>query len=286
VRGDRYILRQASPSQTLGGGRIVDTRPARHRRFRPEVIATLDALARGTPADLLRRALNDQQPHALNQLASQAGIPQELVVEGVEELTVSGDAIQLDAAWVMLTSGWNTLREGLLRAITGYQQRYPLRAGIQREELRSRLKLGVDVLGVVLNTASAAGLVIQQETTVRTPDYVPTPTAEQQRQIRRLLDASRQALYMPPAPDIEPELLAFLIDQGQLVRVAPDITFLPEAYETMLGWVYAQIADPGSVTVAAFRDRFATSRKYALALLEHLDERKITRRAGDMRVRY
>ena len=54
----------------------------------------------------------------------------------------------------------------------------------------------------------------------------------------------------------------------------------------MLEWVRAQIADSGSVTVAAFRDRFATSRKYALALLEHLDERKITRRAGDTRVRY
>jgi selenocysteine-specific elongation factor len=54
----------------------------------------------------------------------------------------------------------------------------------------------------------------------------------------------------------------------------------------MIEWVRQQIGATGNVTVAQFRDHFGSSRKYALALLEHLDERKITRRAGDARVLY
>ena len=72
----------------------------------------------------------------------------------------------------------------------------------------------------------------------------------------------------------------------QIMRVAPDVAFLPHTYAEMVAWAREQISTTGSVTVAQFRDRFGSSRKYALALLEHLDERKITRRAGDARVLY
>jgi selenocysteine-specific elongation factor len=70
------------------------------------------------------------------------------------------------------------------------------------------------------------------------------------------------------------------------VRVSDEVAFLPEIYQTMATWVRDQITSAGSVTVAQFRDRFGSSRKYALALLEFLDERKITRRVGDARVLY
>ena len=57
------------------------------------------------------------------------------------------------------------------------------------------------------------------------------------------------------------------------------------AYEEMVAAALEAIDAQGSVTVAALRDRFGTSRKYALALLEHLDDERITRRVGDARVR-
>ena len=42
----------------------------------------------------------------------------------------------------------------------------------------------------------------------------------------------------------------------------------------------------GSLTLADFRDHFGTSRKYAQATLEYLDQRRVTRRVGDERVRF
>jgi len=155
-----------------------------------------------------------------------------------------------------------------------------------REELRSRLKLSGDALDPALAAAAAQGLAAAQDGAVRLAEHRPVLVPAQERVARKLLAEFRAAPYAPPAPDVEPELLGWLFEQGEIVRVADDVAFLPETYQEMIGWVRAQVASAGSVTVAQFRDHFGTSRKYALALLEHLDERKITRRSGDARVLY
>jgi selenocysteine-specific elongation factor len=187
---------------------------------------------------------------------------------------------------VVSASGWALLQDKLATALRGYHRRYPLRMGMPREEVRSRLRLSGDGLEAILAATVARGSVATQEGSVRLPDHTPTLAPDQERVVRRLLEAFAAAPYSPPAPDVEPELLGWLVDQGKIVRVGADVAFLPETYAEMVAWVRAQIGAAGSVTVAQFRDRFGSSRKYALALLEHLDERKITRRVGDGRVLY
>jgi selenocysteine-specific elongation factor len=307
ARGDRYILRQPSPSRTIGGGQVLDTRPPRHRRFRPEVIGTLEALARGRPADLLLRALDDGQPHQWSELLKNSGLLDGAAAEALQELlgegqvTVLGDQrleigdlastsqsliSNLESRWVVSSKGWEALREKLTTALRGYHKRYPLRTGMPREELRSRLKLTGEGLEAALTTASVEGLVAIHPGSARLAAHTPTLAAEQERTVRQLLDAFARAPYSPPAPELEAELIGWLVEQGKIVRISDDVAFLPATYEEMIAWVRSQISVAGSVTVAQFRDRFGSSRKYALALLEHLDERKITRRAGDVRVLY
>lgn len=302
-RGDRYILRQPSPSQTLGGGRVLDTAPARHRRFRPDVVAALGALARGRPSDLLLRALDDGQPHAWAALVKASGLTEALAFEALGELVGEASVLvlaeqgearsQADAAvspgppgLLISAKGWAALSEKLATGLRGYHRRYPLRAGMPREELRSRLKLGGDALEGVLAAAVARRLAAVNEASVRLHEYVPALAPEQERAVTRLIAAFRAAPYSPPALDLEPELAGWLAEQGHVVRVAPEIAFLPETYAEMVNWVRESIRARGSVTVAQFRDHFGSSRKYALALLEHLDERKVTRRAGEARVLY
>jgi selenocysteine-specific elongation factor len=46
----------------------------------------------------------------------------------------------------------------------------------------------------------------------------------------------------------------------------------------------ARIERDGQITIAQLRDELGTSRKFAQALLEHLDSEKVTRRIGDAHV--
>ncbi|MCH7580413.1 MAG: SelB C-terminal domain-containing protein, partial [Chloroflexi bacterium] len=65
---------------------------------------------------------------------------------------------------------------------------------------------------------------------------------------------------------------------------AGEVTFGADAYEEMVSRVTEHLRSEGTVTLAQVRDMFGTSRKYAQALLEHLDQERVTRRVGDERV--
>jgi selenocysteine-specific elongation factor len=81
-----------------------------------------------------------------------------------------------------------------------------------------------------------------------------------------------------------PDTISALLYLGVLDRLSEDELLLGETYEDMETGILAYIKEHGSMTVAQVRDRFNTSRKYALAIMEHLDEKKVTRRLGDERV--
>ena len=291
MRGDRAILRVASPSRTVAGGVVVDPHPPRHRRFRPQVIASLEARLRGDPLELLLQALGDGPPRPWAEVRAEAGL---LDRQSLAPLLAAGQVLWLgappeqpdaaDDGWLVSAAGWARLEAQLLPALRDYHRRYPLRRGMPREEARQKLRLPARALGGVLDEAARRGLVALDETRVWLVGHDPRPSPEQRAAIEAALAAMRRAPYAPPAPALDDELLAWTLEQGLVVRLAPDVFLLPETYAELLAWVRAAAAAGGSVSVGMLRDRFGSSRKYAVAFLEHLDERNITRREGEGRV--
>jgi len=78
-------------------------------------------------------------------------------------------------------------------------------------------------------------------------------------------------------------LYLYLLENDTLVKVSTDVFFEKEAYEKMVETILAELKNRGTLSVAQVRDLFNTSRKYALALMEHLDSINLTRRDGDVR---
>jgi len=85
---------------------------------------------------------------------------------------------------------------------------------------------------------------------------------------------------------LEPDIVNLLLERGEIVKLAEGVVFSTDAYNRMVEGVTGHLEAHGKVTLAEVRDLFQTSRKYAQALLEHLDARKLTRRVGDERVLY
>jgi len=299
VKGDRFIVRIPSPPATVGGGVIVDPHPGRkHRRFRPEVIVRLETLSQGTPAEILLQGLERRGPISARDLLSASQVsdaPQALV-----QLLEEGQAVLLDASrdiqelstsngLLATRAWWSSLIDRITHELSAYHLQFPLRTGTPREALRSGLKLQAKVFNAVMTRAAAEGLVADEGATVRLPSHAVTLNPDQQRRVDALLsDFRRQPFATPSFKDsvdaVGEEVLGVLIDRGNLVQVSPDVLFLPETYEDMESRVRAYIQREGSITLAQARDLFETSRKYAQALLEHLDEIGVTKRVGDERI--
>ena len=95
--------------------------------------------------------------------------------------------------------------------------------------------------------------------------------------------------FTPPSFDecaalVGPDVLNALIEQGRVVKMNEGVVFAADAYREMVERLRAHLGKHGSITVAQVRDMFGASRKYALGLMEHLDDIRLTRRVGDERV--
>jgi len=201
---------------------------------------------------------------------------------------LSGQTVLVSAA------GWERLVGQVERVLAAYHQEYPLRRGMSREELRTRLGLDARLFNRVLALLLARGQVVEEgPVLVRLPSHQVVLTAEQERRVATLRERLAAAGASPPARaelesavGLSPEVVQALLDRGDLVEVAADVVYLRETYDELVAAVRAMIAAEGAITVAGYRDRFQTSRRYALALLEHLDQARVTRRVGDERVLY
>jgi len=300
VRGDRFIVRVPSPPATVGGGIVVDPHPGRkHRRFRPEMMARLETLAQGSPAEILLQALERHGPTSTRDLLSASGLDDagpealsQLLDEGQAILLGTEASIQHPASSIQLLAArawWSALTDRISRELSTYHQEFPLRAGMGREALRSGLRLEAKVFNAVIARAAAEGLIADEGATVRLSSHTIRLNPEQQQQTDALLARFHRQPYTTPSVKdsvaaVGEEVLSMLIDRGDLVQVSPEVLFLPETYEEMVARIRAHIEQEGSITLAQVRDMFGTSRKYAQGLLEHLDEMGVTKRVGDKRV--
>ncbi len=305
VKGDRFIIRQFSPSLTIGGGIIVDALPRRrHRRFRPEVIQRLETLAHGTPADLILDLLDRCGPLPTREVIERIAAPDLVASQALAQLLHQGqvfclqpdeaadynvDALLTHNRYIISAGAWNALLTRIVAEVTRFHRDNPLRQGIPRETLKSRLKMETRLFNEALAHAIRQGALAEINSLVRHPDHQVQFSPDQQRSIDKVLGQFRATPYTTPSYKEVAALLGepvtqALIESGQLVRLSADVLILPETYAEMVAWVKHTIAERGSVNVATLRDAFNTSRKYALALLEFLDDQQITRRVGDERV--
>jgi selenocysteine-specific elongation factor len=173
--------------------------------------------------------------------------------------------------------------------VAEFHRAQPLRQGMPREALKSRLKLETRLFNEAVTRAAAEGALVESETIVRLPEHSVQFSPEQQEAIDRLLRDFQRAPYTTPSykdsvAAVGENVVLALVETGQLVRLSPDVLLLSETYGELVAWIKNYISEHGSVNVAQVRDAFDTSRKYALALLEFLDDRRITKRVGDERI--
>ncbi|MCZ7553651.1 MAG: selenocysteine-specific translation elongation factor [Anaerolineales bacterium] len=303
ARGDRYILRRPSPGETLGGGEVVDPQPkGRYKRFSPTALNRLEALAQGDPADVLLQALAAGGAATFKEALAQSGLDKSAAEAALSELLQTGGALRLEAKsgasgfapddLFIARAQWEKLAQRLLAETRAYHRSYPLRRGIPREELKSRLK---DLTRGSARLFNAAVRRLAEQDSLREagplaylPKHAIRFTPEQERRASALLNRFAAAPFAPPSAkeaqaELGEELFDALIETGQLTAAAPDVVFRTQDYERLVAEVRRLIEANGSLTVAQARDHFDTSRRYILALLEHLDALGVTVRSGDER---
>ena len=296
LEGDQFIVRQASPSLTIGGGRVLNAHPRRHRRFRDEVIQELETRETGSPHDKVLQALANGPVNVKAVCETLEVSVEELeatvrdLVES-EDVTVLGGASGARFAPTMLLARSSDVRNTGVATSTmlaEFHRQFPMRIGMPREDVRSRTGLANRVFDALINHLTSAGVLVDSGSVLAAHDFEVRLTEEQQRLADSYLSALRQNPVAPPAAsafEVDAELLGALAAKGLLVRMGDNVVYDSDVLEGIKSETLRLIDEQGELTLAQFRDHFGSSRKYAQAVLEYFDQQRITRRVGDVRVR-
>jgi selenocysteine-specific elongation factor len=276
---DRFVLRVPSPPVTVAGGRFVDVAPHKHSRHDVTVGESLDRRAAG---DVMQEELGKYPRGVTAAALLKATMAQPSDIDRLRARRVG--------EWLYAEGAWDAIAQRATKEVKAYHETHPLRAGMAREELRSRLRLPPSSFPSVLASLLEEALLEEREGAIAAPEHrvsLESPDGP----ASRLLELLGVNPFAPPSlreameqTGAGPEVVRALGQRGDIVRLSEDVAFTKEAYSNAVALVRDVIASTGSITVAQLRDRMGASRRPVLALLEHLDAEKLTRRVGDLRV--
>jgi selenocysteine-specific elongation factor len=286
VNGDHYVIR--SPMDTLGGGTIIETHPKeRHRRFKAETIENLKVRGEGKIEAALLAALKAKQPQERAALMTQSNLDPGLAGTTIDGLIENGNIVALGTgpgSLLYTDAVWKQAAENMIAMVRDYHRKFPLRMGIPKAEINSKVRLGAH-FQEGLQKLMAAGLITEDNSLVHLQGFEIKLTQDQKTRLETYAKQLNQNPYSPtPEPVLEADLLNLLVERGQAVKTGAGVVFSSTAFNQMTKQVSERIKQNGKITVAEVRDMFQSSRKFVLAFLEHLDEKKITKRVGDDRL--
>jgi len=300
LNGDPFVLRSYSPSQTVGGGTILDPSPPSRRRRSAEALALLESMAVGNETEMVERFVTTSLLSGISfqNLIRRSGLSSKRLEAALAPALSSGNIVQMirEPRTFLGKSSFNALCNLLQDRIETYLKNNPIKDGISKEELKTRIPARSDVrfFNNCLQHLENENRVIVDRDLVKLPvknDEHGTSSDDIQ---KNLAMALVEGGFEPPTvkelcesfslqEKVMIERLNLLTRQGNAVKVKSDLYYSPDPLQKIADTMIGYLRDKGEITPAQFREIAGLSRKFMIPVLEYFDSIKITVRVGDKR---
>ncbi|MEL7566018.1 MAG: selenocysteine-specific translation elongation factor [Dehalobacterium sp.] len=302
LRGDHYVVRSYSPMITIGGGIIVESLPVRHKRYKEDIMKNLEVKFQGDPKDLVVQTMVEDQAGLviLKEIIAKTGLEESTVLEQLNILEQSGQVVSVSgegSTYYFLREQESRWLEKVNKRLTGYHEKYPLRIGMPKEEVRSRdfSHINGKIFNLLVEYWTEKEMIKGENQNLATRDFEVKITPQLAMAIKSIEEELLTEPFSPPGWDelaekavlsgeIKNEIFAWLLNNHIVVKISDEVIYHSKAFSDAQDIIGSYIKENGSIQLAQTRDLLKTSRKYALPLLEYLDQVKFTRRKGDFRV--
>lgn len=297
-RNDRFILRFYSPMFTVGGGLVLEPNAEKKKRFNQAAIEELKVKELGNTKDILEKLIisKSKEIPSLKEISVYASMLEESILKDVEELVKEGKIIAFNVSkdiYPIHIDTFKQIKAKIQEEIKSYHNRYPLRLGISKEEIRSKVfeSIKPKLADLIIQNLLDSNYIVQNKDLLSEFGYIPKYSNQQLKVKKEILNSSDYSLprkedltekHQISKEDIE-ELFSSLILNKEIIKISDDVFLSQESYDKALEQLKEHLRDKGSISIGEFRDLLNTNRKVALGILEYLDQLKVTKRDGERR---
>lgn len=296
MTGERFILRNAQASETVGGGIVLDPNAPDRKRRSATRLAWLDALAQWTRGGPLESLLA-QAPYGLDEatlLRLSGGSPQGLSAPANARWH-TGSRPQSQPI-LLSDARLEALCQHIESVMLQFHERNPDEPGLSNSRLRRMAAPTMpDAIWQLLTEyLLAEQRLARQGAWLHTPGHRVTLSAEDQALATALLPLIEAGRFDPPwtrdlaketeAPEDQTRnVLRRLVRQGELFQIVHDL-FYHRRQIAVLANIVKELHSGQGVSAAQFRDATGLGRKRAIQILEFFDRVGYTRRVRDRHV--
>ena len=300
VKGDHYVARSYSPVRTIGGGQVLNPIPPKHKRLKPEIVAGLKSILGSPPEKLLDFHLAAAGPAgaSFGDLRLMTNMTDKQLDTALQAMMSGRAAIQVDkeARTFIHKRNFEALVQETSDHLQAYHKAFPLKSGMLKEELKSKLPPGTDVklFNLLLNQMIKDNAIVQEEKTVRLKAHKVSLVGDEATLRQNILKIYQQGGLQPPFfrdvveslkvdPGQAKDILNHMIEQGLIVRTKEDLFFHAETIEDLKKRLVKFLEQNGEINPAQFKEMTGASRKFLIPLFEYFDAKNVTLRVGDVR---
>ena len=300
VKDDRFVIRSYSPVRTIGGGQVLNPIPPKHKRFKADVVQGLQSIAERSTEELIAYYI-DQTGHAgaaFSDLVLMTNITEKALDQQLQALLSRKTVLLVDrdSRIYMHTNSFQQLRQDLTGHLERYHKTNPLKAGMPKEELKSKLppNLSPKLFNLLMNQMLKDGDISVVEDTVHLASHTVALGADQEDIRDKIIQTYKESGLQPPYfkelgkqltadPSRARDVLNLLVKEGRLVKVKEDLFFDTDAVTRLKQQLVEFLTVNGEISTPQFKEMTAASRKYVIPLIEFFDAQNFTIRIGDIR---
>ena len=300
VKDDRFVIRSYSPIRTIGGGRVLNPIPGKHKRFRDETMELLNGWASGSTEEIvsLHIKAGGFQGVSFTHLRLMSNTNEKELDRVLQGLLSRKEVIQVDRdnRIFMHDTVFEQVRQDIQRVLDQYHTQNPLKPGIPKEELKSKLPdvLGGKLFTLVLNQMLQSKEIAQEGEVVRAASHTVSLAADQKTISKQIIGLYQKGALMPPYfkevsanlnvdPKSARDVLMLLVDEGEVIKVKEDLYFHRAAIDQLQSRLVDFLKHNGEISTPQFKEMTGATRKYVIPLIEYFDAKNVTIRIGDTR---
>ncbi|OAG28333.1 selenocysteine-specific translation elongation factor [Thermodesulfatator autotrophicus] len=302
-RGDHFVLRSYSPMVTIGGGVVLNPVAERRKRSQKRQVEELKFLKEAPLEEVILYHLKMAKEMGLpeEEIALRVSLFDEDLAKVLKRLKEYGKIKEIpfeNKKLYLAREIYDQIKGEILNRLKKFHEKFPLKPGLTKEELRQRLPSGLDnrAFEKMLEELIAKNKVVQEEKFIRLSEHKIVLAEEQEAIKQKLENIFRKAGVTPPDKDeviasfkenapVAQEIFSLLLQEGKLVKLRDELIFHADVLEEVKNKVISFLKNNQEMAVGDFKKLLGgASRKYTIPLLEYLDHQKITIRVGDKRV--
>lgn len=296
--GDHFVIRFYSPLETIGGGIVLDANPVKHRRNQPRVIDSMQIKENGTKKEKVYLAICEHEKNLKDVDYIRDHIGKEPITKELNKLVEEKKIIQLNESLYLSKEYLASLKNKLLKMLREFHKAYPLKEGMNREEVRGKLirKASVNAIDSIINYFIDKKTVSWESEFISLPDFKVVYKEADTELLNEVENLYRSNGFSPPSLDDLAKhygknkkytgAIAMLKKSGTIISLDLKYFIHREYYEKALDLLNHHFEKNEEIALGDYRDMLGASRKYAVALLEEFDKKRITKKVGETRKRY